>query len=81
MTPAVRVAYPHVEMVDGVARIVGTRVSVCVVFSWHRARLPFEKLCKRYPAVAPAALLAALAFAYDNPEVINANLWSRPRVT
>jgi hypothetical protein len=33
-----------------------------------------ETLLKRYPQLGPARILDALAFAYDNPEIIEADL-------
>jgi hypothetical protein len=33
-----------------------------------------ETLLKRYPALGPARVLDALAFAYDNPDVVEADL-------
>ncbi len=36
--------------------------------------MPLETLFKRYPQLSPGQLLDALAFAYDNPELIEADL-------
>ena len=76
--PPVRVHYPHVDVHDEVLAgspvVHGTRVPVRRLWSWHRRGVSVETLLKRYPQLGPARVLAALAFAYDNPELIEADL-------
>ena len=67
--------HPHVEVVTGFgARIVGTRIPVRRLWFWHRRGVTVATLVKRYPTAGPAKLLSALAFAYDNEELINEEL-------
>jgi uncharacterized protein (DUF433 family) len=76
--PRVKVPYPHVELRDDVLAgspiVQGTRVPVRRLWSWHRRGVSVETLLKRYPQLGPARVLAALAFAFDNPELISADL-------
>lgn len=73
--PAVRVPHPHVELQpDGSPIIHGSRVHVRRLWSWHQRGVTVETLIKRYPSLGPACVLDALAFAYDNRELIRADL-------
>jgi uncharacterized protein (DUF433 family) len=69
--PPVRIAHPHVVIgEDGSPVVVGTRVPVRRLFAWHRQGTAVETLLKRYPQLGPARVLDALAFAYDNIELV-----------
>ena len=69
--PPIRVAHPHVVMGDDGSPIVaGTRVPVRRLFAWHRQGTAVETLLKRYPQLGPSRVLDALAFAYDNLELV-----------
>ncbi len=76
--PAARISHPHVEIRDdllsGSPCVRGSRVPVRRLWSWHRRGITVETLLKRYPALGPARVLDALAFAYDNTELIEADL-------
>jgi len=73
--PPVRVAHPHVTTDDDGSPVVGgTRVPVRRLYAWHRQGTTVETLLRRYPQVGPARLLDALSFAYDNLELITADL-------
>lgn len=75
--PPVRVAHPHVEVSEKMAGspvVVGTRVPVRRLWAWHRKGVSVETLVKRYPSLGWAKVLGALAFAYDNEELIEADL-------
>jgi uncharacterized protein (DUF433 family) len=76
--PAARISHPHVESRDdilgGSPCVKGSRVPVRRLWSWHRRGITVETLLKRYPALGPARVLDALAFAYDNSELIEADL-------
>ncbi len=76
--PPVRVAHPHVEVRDDVLAgspcVRGSRVPVRRLWSWHRRGVSVETLLKRYPSLGPARVLDALAFAYDNAELVEADL-------
>jgi hypothetical protein len=49
-------------------------VPVRRLWAWHQAGVPVDKLMKRYPSLGPAKVLDALAFAYDNRAVVEADL-------
>jgi uncharacterized protein (DUF433 family) len=73
--PSVRVSHPHVEIAsDGSPIVRGTRVPVRRLWAWHRRGTSIDTLFKRYPNLGPARLLDALAFAYDNQELVVADL-------
>ena len=54
--------------------IEGTRVPVRRLFSWHRQGTTVETLLRRYPQLGPARIFDALAFAYDNLDLVTADL-------
>lgn len=54
--------------------IVGTRVPVRRLFSWHRQGTTIQTLVNRYPSLGWAKVLDALAFAYDNQDMIEADI-------
>jgi uncharacterized protein (DUF433 family) len=69
--PPIRIAHPHVVVGDdGSPVVTGTRVPVRRLFAWHRQGTSVETLLKRYPQLGPARVLDALAFAFDNIELI-----------
>ena len=76
--PPIRVHYPHVEarpdLLAGSPLVRGTKVPVRRLWAWHRKGVTVETLVKRYPAIGPAKVLCALAFAYDNQDVLEADL-------
>lgn len=73
--PPVKIPHPHVEInAAGRPHIVGTPVPVRRIWGWHRRGVAVDTLLKRYPTLTPAEVLSALAFAYDNPELIAADL-------
>lgn len=78
MLPPVQVPHPHVEIrpdvLDGSPHVRGTRVPVRRLWAWHRRGTTIETLLKRYPQLGPARVLDALAFAYDNVALVEADL-------
>jgi uncharacterized protein (DUF433 family) len=76
--PPTRVAHPHVEVRDDVLNgspvVRGSRVPVRRLWAWFRRGVTVETLLKRYPQLGPARVLDALSFAYDNTELIEADL-------
>lgn len=76
--PAVLVTHPHVALeahvLDGSPYVRGTKVPVRRLWAWHRRGTTIETLLKRYPQLGPARVLDALAFAYDNQELMQADL-------
>jgi uncharacterized protein (DUF433 family) len=76
--PPVRVPHPHVEVSEeilaGSPFVRGSRVPVRRLWSWHQRGVTVETLLKRYPSLGPGRVLDALAFAYDNQELVLADL-------
>ena len=73
--PAAGIIHPHVEIVaDGSPVVRGSRVPVRRLWAWHCKGTTIETLLKRYPQLGPARVLDALSFAYDNRELVTADL-------
>jgi len=76
--PGVRIFHPHVEVRAGVLAgsptVAGSKVPVRRLWAWHRRGVTVETLLKRYPQLGPARILDALAFAYDNQDLVEADL-------
>jgi hypothetical protein len=49
-------------------------VPVRRLWVWHRGGTSVETLLRRYPNLGPARILDALAFAYDNQDLIEADI-------
>jgi uncharacterized protein (DUF433 family) len=83
--PAIQVPHPHVDVrtdvLDGSPHVRGTRVPVRRLWAWHRRGTTIETLLKRYPQLGPARVLDALAFAYDNVALVEADLERERAVT
>jgi uncharacterized protein (DUF433 family) len=76
--PRVMVPHPHVRcdsrLLQGSPHVEGSRVPVRRLWAWHRSGVSIDTLLKRYPRLGPARVLDALSFAYDNREVVEADL-------
>ncbi|MEM1031180.1 MAG: DUF433 domain-containing protein [Myxococcota bacterium] len=76
--PRVLVPHPHVRcdsrLLSGSPHVEGSRVPVRRLWAWHRSGVSIDTLLRRYPRLGPARVLDALAFAYDNREVVEADL-------
>jgi uncharacterized protein (DUF433 family) len=76
--PRVKVPHPHVRsdvtVLGGSPHVVGSRVPVRRLWIWHRGGASVETLVKRYPNLGAARILDALSFAYDNQDVIDADI-------
>ena len=73
--PIVRIEHPHVTCdADGRPFIRGSRVPVRRLWAWFKRGVPAETLLRRYPQLGPARVLDALAFAFDNTELVEADL-------
>src|SRR5215831_10142560 len=76
--PVIRVPHPHVRVdasvLGGSPHVIGSRVPVRRLWAWHRGGTSVETLVKRYPNLGPARILDALSFAYDNQDLIEADL-------
>lgn len=72
------VPHPHVtsdpKVLGGSPRVRGSRVPVRRLYGFYAAGTPVRDIARRYPQLPQAAVLDALAFALDNPEVIEADL-------
>lgn len=75
--PRARVPHPHVRteasVLGGSPHVAGSRVPVRRLWAWYRGGVPVETLIKRYPSLGPAQIFDALAFAYDNLELVEAD--------
>ncbi len=76
--PIVLVPHPHVrvdkKVLAGSPHVSGSRVPVRRLYAFYRSGTPIEKILKRYPQLSPAKVFDALAFALDNPEVMDADI-------
>ena len=76
--PPVKVHHPHVdvraEVLDGSPVVAGSRVAVRTLWAWQRKGVSIATLVKRYPSLGWNRILAALAFAYDNEDLIEVDL-------
>lgn len=88
--PPVRVPHPHVvvspdsfsgsPMTRAASSVTGRfQVPVRRLWAWHRKGVTVATLVKCYPQLGWAVLLDALAFAYDNEELVERDL-ERERV-
>ncbi|MCU0685785.1 MAG: DUF433 domain-containing protein [Polyangiaceae bacterium] len=72
------ISHPHVRIdrsvLGGSPYVAGTRIPVRRLWAWHRGGVAVETLLKRYPQLGPARVLDALAFAYDNRELVEEDL-------
>lgn len=67
-------AHPHVELRDETPFVAGTKTPVRTLWHWHCRGIPVATLVKRFPRLGPAKVLSALAYAYDNQEVIERDI-------
>lgn len=78
MSPVVIVPHPHVRvspnMFNGSPYVAGTRVPVWQIYELYKNGATVERLFSRYAHLRAAQILDALAFALDNPEVIDADI-------
>ena len=76
--PIVLVPHPHVRVdkrvLGGSPHVAESRVPVRRLYAFYRGGTPIEKILKRYPQLSPAKVFDAIAFALDNPEVIDADM-------
>lgn len=83
--PPVRIPHPHVvvepdsfsgsPMTRTASSTTGRfQVPVRRLWAWHRKGVTVATLVKRYPQLGWAVVLDALSFAYDNEEIVEADL-------
>src|SRR5688572_6118196 len=74
----VLVPHPHVRVdaniLGGSPYVIGSRVPVRRLWAFYRNGTSIDRLLKRYPQLGPAKVFDALAFAFDNEEVMSADL-------
>jgi uncharacterized protein (DUF433 family) len=58
----------------GRATIVGTRIRVCTILTCYRQGMTVEEIVQQYPHLRPADVHDALAYAYDHPDEMEADL-------
>lgn len=72
------VPHPHVrvdpKILAGSPFVVGSRVPVRRLYAFFTRGAKVETLLRRYPQLGPAKVFDALAFAFDNPAVIDADI-------
>lgn len=82
--PIVLVPHPHVRVdrnvMGGSPYIVGTRVPVRRLWAFYRNGASVDTLIRRYPQLGAAKVFDALAFAWDNAEVIEADIVREARL-
>ncbi len=76
--PIVLVPHPHVrvdpKVLGGSPHVVDSRVPVRRLYAFFQSGARVETILRRYPQLGPAKVFDALAFALDNPEVIDADI-------
>lgn len=76
--PIVLIPHPHVRIdrnvLGGSPFVIGSRVPVRRLWGFYRAGATVEVLIRRYPRLGAGKILDALAFAFDNQEVIERDL-------
>jgi len=72
------VPHPHVRVdasvLGGSPYVVGSRVPVRRLWSYYKKGVSLDTLLRRFPRLGPAKIFDALAFAYDNEEVVLADI-------
>ncbi|MBL8743306.1 MAG: DUF433 domain-containing protein [Myxococcales bacterium] len=80
--PRVLVPHPHVRtdvsILSGSPHVAGSKVPVRRLWAWHRGGTAVETLMRRYPNLGPGKILDALSFAYDNIDLIQADIDREP---
>ena len=75
--PVVLIPHPHVRVdpaiLGGSPHVSGSRVPIRRIFSFYQDGTKIETILRRFPQLGVARVLDALAFALDNPEVMEAD--------
>jgi len=76
--PIVLVPHPHVrvdeQVLGGSPYVLGSRVPVRRLWAFYRNGTTVDRILRRYPQLGAAKVFDALAFALDNPEVMEADV-------
>ena len=74
----VLVPHPHVRVdpnvLGGSPYVVGSRVPVRRLWAFYRKGITIDTLLRRFPRLGAGKIFDALAFAYDNEEVVQADI-------
>jgi uncharacterized protein (DUF433 family) len=62
------------NVLGGSPHVAGSRVVVRRLWAFFNSGATVERILRRYPQLGPAKVFDALAFALDNPEVMEADL-------
>jgi len=71
------IAYPHIEIKNGVPTIDGTRLKVMHLVIDQRSGLTPEQMLEAHPFLTLAQIHSALAYYYDNREEIDQEIARR----
>ncbi len=75
--PVVLIPHPHVRVdpaiLGGSPHVSDSRVPIRRIFSFYQDGTKIETILRRFPQLGVARVLDALAFALDNPEVMEAD--------
>ena len=73
-----KVDYRNIEKVTGrcggSAVIAGTRIRVSIILGCYRQGMTVEEIVQQYPSLRPGDVHDALAYAYDHPDEMAADL-------
>ena len=73
-----KIDYRNIEKVPGVcggrAVVAGTRIRVCIILGCTRMGMTLEEIIQAYPHLRPSDVHDALAYAYEHPEEIEADI-------
>jgi len=67
-------AHPHVVLDGSSPMIEGTAIPVRRIWRLHQSGCPIATIMARYHRIGPGAILSALAFAYDNKDLVERDL-------
>lgn len=62
------------NVLGGSPYVLGSRVPVRRLWAFYRSGATIERILKRYPQLGAAKVFDALAFAFDNEEVVQADM-------
>jgi uncharacterized protein (DUF433 family) len=74
------IAYPHIEIKDGMPTIDGTRMKVVHLILEHQAGCSPEQMQEAHPFLTMAQIHSALAYYHDNREEIDRDIERRHRL-
>ncbi|HUG94448.1 MAG TPA: DUF433 domain-containing protein [Planctomycetaceae bacterium] len=73
-----KVDFRNIERVSGrcggSAVVSGTRIRVSIILGCYRQGMTVEEIVQQYPSLRPGDVHDALAYAYDHPEEMAADL-------